>query len=72
MENQCLPVGSLANGVVLANYEQPAIVAIDEDPEKRFHEDKLGCARGMILGTAFQAALVAAGAICWEIFSLLR
>lgn len=71
MENHCLR-SSLANGVVLGDYEQPAIVTIGEDAEKRFHERGLGCARGMILGMAFQAVLVAAGSICWVIVFLLR
>jgi hypothetical protein len=70
--NHWLVVSSLANSVAFENCEQSAKGETGRDPEMRSHGDGLGCARGAILGCAFQVALAAVGAICWELCSLLR
>jgi hypothetical protein len=38
-----------------------------DEPEQLYYEDKLGCARGVLFAFAFQAALVAAVALCWKL-----
>lgn len=39
-----------------------------DNPEELYYEDKLGCARGVVFALGFQAALVAAAAVCWKLF----
>jgi hypothetical protein len=70
LKNHCLEVGFLTNGVIPSNYEQLAAGVASDD--EILYTDGLGCVRGIIAGCLFQIVLVAVGAACWELLSLLR
>jgi hypothetical protein len=42
------------------------------DPELLYNEDKLGCARGVVWALVFEAAAIAAIAICWKLRFSMR